>query len=144
MKYWLYQIETVDTEQVYIGITSRSNPFRRYSEHLTRLRGGHHPSRRFQEVWDSNPSICNLRFQCLERCETKSEAEYKEASAVSDLYPQYRLNEQRPVAGGRLLYRVERLDREGYSGNRIAEELGISPGYVSKLKSRIKESSVFQ
>lgn len=144
MKHWLYTIETIDTEQVYAGITSRANPFGRFSEHIYSLVAGDHPPPKFQECWDNNPTICNLIFRCVARYDTKDEAAFNEARLVSELRPYERLNGLMPGQGGYLLFKVSQLESSGYSGNQIAETLGVSASWISKLRKKIRDSKVFQ
>jgi len=143
MKCWLYQIETIDTEQTYTGITTKANPFQRFQEHLTDLKNGKHSSPEFQRVWDNNPTICNLQFRCVMHCESTPVAEYNEAKVVSETWPPHRLNGTVPVAGGSLIFAIEQLEQQGYSNRAIAEKLGISQGYASKLRKRLRDSELF-
>lgn len=137
--FWIYSIECVETGQIYIGQTSKPVPFWRWGDHINALKNNYCRNSLFQEVWNSYSDLKYWRFQALDRVEGKVKANHRESEFIYKIPVNKRLNmsNSSPLVSYEQKQRIEKMIKDKTMGYLIAEEVGVSPSTVSKIKKEL-------
>lgn len=137
-RYWLYAVECIPTGKIYIGQTRGVSPFPRWSEHFAGLKRGYSTSPLLQAEWTRHPELPLWRFRALDRVFGRIAANQREAELILAVSERDRLN----VAGRSTVSlvrqrRVVELLKAGLPYKEIQMETGLTPGTISKIKTRL-------
>ncbi len=139
-RHYIYQIRCRQTDRRYVGSTS-SFPGNQWGAHWTLLRNSKHRSVRFQEEWDSHPSIVDWEFTVLEVLEGRRDRrvlQQVEARYITSVDDTLRLNmPNRTTLSVEKHVQVERLLKEKVRYVDIQAQIGLSLGMISKIRQRM-------
>ena len=138
--YWVYQIECLQTGNVYIGQTGKPNPCWRWADHVVELRNGISKCVLLQAEWKRYPSLTQWRFQALDRVNGKREANHREAERVLGTAAKKRLNAlSTSCISLERRTRIENMLRQQKPYAVIVEQTGISKGMISRIKKALSQ-----
>ena len=136
----IYQIECLETEQIYVGQTKYSTPFGRWADHVYSLRSQKSKHPKLQEAWNNYPDLAAWSFRVLDDAESKPAADKREAYYTLQVPEDKRLNEAARICMSVEKYlEVEAPCQHGMKYVDISQRLNVSMGQISKIRKKIRD-----
>jgi len=141
MPWSIYQIECLETGQIYIGQTKYRMPFSRLADHVSTLRNQKSPHPKLQQVWNEYPTLVFWQFRVLDdEIESQRTADRREAYFTLQVPEDKRLNEVSRVRSTVEKYlEVEQLCAQGLLYREVSQRTGVSLGQISKIRKKVRD-----